>query len=34
MDKRVKVWYDKEADFREVIFEKKRDISGKPIMMR
>jgi len=23
MDKKVKVWYDKEADFLEVIFEKK-----------
>lgn len=23
MDKKVKVWYDKEADFPEVLFEKK-----------
>jgi len=34
MGKEVSVWYDKEADFLEVLFERKKAILEKPIMMR
>jgi len=34
MEKEIKIWYDKEGDFLEVMFEKKTVIFGKQMMMQ